>query len=205
MFLVITFLSAYLLGSVLVGVPISRAFGVDVYAVGSRNPGFTNVLRSVGRTAGLLTLVGDVGKGVLAVLVSRALATSTGGDPVVFGVMACVGVIAGHALPLFHRLKGGKGVATAAGAFVTLVPAPALVAICVWLVVLLATRYMSVASIAGALTLPVYMTWIRRPSPSSALLLLVAWIVAGAIVLLHRGNLARLRRGEERKFTLKRS
>lgn len=195
---------AYLIGSVLLGVPISRAFGVDIYTAGSGNPGFTNVFRSVGRTAGCLTLLADAGKGAIAVAAGRVLA-GVDGDPMLFGVLACAGAITGHALPLFHRFKGGKGVATGAGAFALLVPGGTLVAACVWLVVLLATRYMSLASIAGALALPVYMTWIGRPTSSRAVLLSVAWVVAVAIVLLHRGNLARLRRGEERKFTLKRS
>jgi glycerol-3-phosphate acyltransferase PlsY len=201
----IAFVVAYLVGSVMLAVPISRALGgVDIRTVGSGNPGFTNVLRSVGRTAGLLTLAADVGKGVLAVLAARAIAGALGADPVLTGAIACAGAILGHAFPVFFRFRGGKGVATAAGGFVTLIPVAALVAAAVWTIVLVLSRYMSAASIAGALTLPVYLTWVRRPSSGGDVLLPVAWIVAIAIVLLHRGNLARLARGEERKFSLKR-
>ncbi len=198
----------YLLGSVLFGDICSRAFGgVDIRSVGSRNPGFTNVLRHAGARAGLLTLLGDVAKGALAVAVGRwglAQAFPTEGG-LQLGATAALGALAGHFWPVYHRFRGGKGVATAVGAFLCLTPPATAFAAGVWAITLLLGRYMSLASMLGALALPVYLTWMAGPVVSGPYLLATAWVAAGGIVLRHRANLARLLRKTEPKFHLKRS
>jgi glycerol-3-phosphate acyltransferase PlsY len=198
--------AGYLIGGVLFAAVVSRRFHrLDIRNVGSGNPGFTNVYRVLGRRSGAMTLAGDLGKGAAAAALGRwFVADFFGGDGVALGALAGVGAILGHMFPLYFRFRGGKGVATAAGAFACVLPAPTGIAVLVWLLALLAGRYMSLASVLGSLALPVATTWVAPPAGGRAILVPLSWVIALGILLRHRSNLARLLRGREQKFTMKR-
>ncbi|RZI72908.1 MAG: glycerol-3-phosphate 1-O-acyltransferase PlsY [Pseudomonas sp.] len=181
---------AYLLGSLSFAILISRITGrPDPRASGSGNAGATNMLRVAGKKLAVLTLVGDVCKGMIPVLIARALSL----DP---RLQAWIGLCAvlGHLFPLYFRFRGGKGVATAAGMLLALYPPAALLAIGAWLLTFYLTRTSSLASlIATPLTLPL-LAW-QEPHallPMSVLTLLIVWR--------HRGNLRDLFAGRERHF-----
>jgi glycerol-3-phosphate acyltransferase PlsY len=189
-------LLAYLLGSLPFGYWLPRVFrGEDIRRLGSGNVGATNVFRVYGRRLGTAVVLLDVGKGFAAAL----LGIWAGGALV--GVLAGAAAMLGHARPLFLGFeKGGKMVATAGGATFALAPLAAAACVGVWIVAFLLTRYASVASIATALALVVFVWLLGAPWP------VLAFAVAGtaAIVLLHRHNLRRLAAGTEHRFELRR-
>jgi len=201
------FVLGYLLGGVMFAIVLSRLLhGRDIRELGSKNPGFTNVFRELGTRTGLLTLAGDLVKGLVAVALCRfVLAPLTHADPSLAGIAGAAGAIIGHSFPPYFRFRGGKGVATAAGAFAGLAPLAVGIAVAVWAIVLFSTRFMSVASMAGAFGLALALTFGAAPQPSRTALALAGWGIAAAIVLRHRSNLDKLRRGEERRFSFKRS
>lgn len=181
---------AYLLGSLSFAILLSRVFGTaDPRAEGSGNPGATNMLRVAGKRLAILTLLGDLLKGLLPVLVARLVGLD-------LQEQAWVGLAAvlGHLYPLYFNFRGGKGVATAAGMLLGLYPPAALLALSAWVLTFYLTRTSSLASlIATPLTLPL-LAW-QQPAallPMSAL--------CGLIVWRHRGNLRDLFAGRERHF-----
>ncbi|HUG54988.1 MAG TPA: glycerol-3-phosphate 1-O-acyltransferase PlsY [Vicinamibacteria bacterium] len=175
-------LLAYLLGSIPFSYLVARRRGVDVRAVGSGNVGATNVLRNVGRAAGLAAFALDFLKGTAA----TAIASRAGG-PVVGAVAAAVAVL-GHMYPVWLSFRGGKGVATGAGAFLPLMPVPTAIGLVLFAAVAALTRYVSLGSVVGASALPVSAFLLSGPSPA-------AWsssVVAALIVWKHRSNLGRI-------------
>ena len=186
-------LTAYLIGSVPVGFLVARAWGVgDIRAHGSGNIGATNVMRTAGRTPAILTLLGDVAKGYLAVGATAAVA---GGEPWPVA-LAAVAAIVGNCWSIFLGFRGGKGVATGLGAFLRLVPLAVLPAAVVWLVITLSFRYVSLASVLAALCVPLGTLMLRRPWPT-----VVACAAGSAIVILrHHENIGRLLAGSERRL-----
>jgi glycerol-3-phosphate acyltransferase PlsY len=189
------FVGAYLSGSLPVGPWVARLTGTDVRARGSGNTGATNVARTAGIIPGVITLLGDVAKGFLPVVVAQRV----GSGP---WAAAAIGLAAlfGHVCSVFLRFSGGKGVATACGVFLALAPAPALVSLTTFVVVALATRYASVASMIAAVALPVACAVRRSPAAT----VVAACITAAVVILRHRENLARLRRGVEPPFRARR-
>ena len=149
------FLISYLIGSVSFAVLISRAFKLpSPYAHGSGNPGATNVLRTGNRVAALLTLIGDAFKGAAAIIGCRLLYDEFGLNPEeseLLLAISLVGVFLGHVYPIFHRFRGGKGVATAVGGLIALSYTLGLASILVWLFVAIVTRYSSLAAILSSL------------------------------------------------------
>lgn len=198
---------SYLLGAIPNGYLIGRMRGVDVRTVGSGNIGATNVLRSLGRGWGALTFTLDVLKGFLPAFLAPILAAQTGGVAAPKALALCCGAaaVAGHNWPVYLRFKGGKGVATSAGALLGVVPACVGFAFVGWVLSFLATRYVSVASMVGAVVL-VIACWVRYGT--TPLWLPVALSVLGCLVIWrHRGNIQRLRQGTESRasFGRKRS
>ncbi len=182
--------AAYLLGSIPFAFLAVRAAGRgDVRRVGSGNVGATNSMRAAGWKVAVVVLVLDVGKGVLAVWLMRQAT----GNPA-WAAAAGLAAIVGHCFPVWLRFSGGKGVATAAGVFGLLAPLVLLVAAGVWLVGVATTRIVSLSSLLAAASLPVAMYFLAHPSPAT-----MGCTVAGVLVVMwrHRGNLARLARGEE--------
>ncbi len=191
---------SYLLGSISFSYLIVRLLqGRDVRTVGSGNAGATNVMRAAGKTPAVTALVLDVAKGVTAVAVARALAA----PPAVVGAAAAA-VVLGHVFPLFLDFRGGKGVATAAGALGALaLPAMAL-ALVVFVAVVSWKRYVSLGSISAALAFPLFVWLLGRQGvlktagESEQTALAVAGLAIAALVIFkHAGNLRRLRAGTE--------
>jgi acyl phosphate:glycerol-3-phosphate acyltransferase len=183
---------AYLLGSLSFGLLIARVYGgSDLRRSGSGNIGATNVARALGATAGILTLLGDGAKGLVAVL----LAQTWGQASVLPAVAACTAVL-GHMFPLYHGFRGGKGVATALGVLLPTLPLPLLGGLLVWLVVVAIWRYVSAGSILAALVVPLLAVLWSYPWP----LVLAAVLIALLVLYKHRDNLHRLRQGSEAKF-----
>jgi acyl phosphate:glycerol-3-phosphate acyltransferase len=183
---------AYLLGSLSSAVLISRLYRLpDPREQGSKNPGATNVLRLGGKKAAVLTLVGDAAKGLVPVLLARAL----GAEPV---IIAGAGMAAflGHLFPVFFQFKGGKGVATALGVLLGFSWPLGLAAAATWIAMAALFRISSLAALTAAAATPAY-TWFLTHSPeftvaSTGLALLLIWR--------HRANISRLVRGEETRL-----
>ncbi|HEY7369789.1 MAG TPA: glycerol-3-phosphate 1-O-acyltransferase PlsY [Thermoanaerobaculia bacterium] len=186
--------AAYLIGSLSFAVLLVRtATGKDIRDEGSGNAGATNVLRAHGKALGLAVGILDVGKGTAAVLLARVL---TDGDVRAMAA-AAVAAVLGHVFPVFYGFRGGKGVATALGAFLALSPWAALASFGLMILVVGATRYVSLGSMLGMAAMPLF-AGIVFASP-------VAVVAAGAaiavlVIVKHRENIARLSKGQERKL-----
>ena len=205
-------MAAYLIGSVPTGFLVGRARGVDIRKVGSGNIGATNALRTLGKPVGALVMAVDILKGFLAVAVTQYFFPDLQSAwPGLFGALpdaalserlalvAGISVVLGHNYTCWLGFKGGKGIATSAGAFLGLAPVPISIAITVWALLLLLTRYMSVASILGAATLPMA-AWLLSNSLGVRLL---ATLLGGLAIWKHRANIQRLRAGTEPRFGAK--
>jgi len=184
----------YLLGAIPIGIFAGRAFaGIDPRETGSRNIGFTNVLRVAGKPAGIITLVGDMGKGALAVYLTHVLVGPAGGDLILAGGAAA---ILGHMFPVFLRFKGGKGVATALGVLLAFEPALGGCLIAVWLTTAAIWRMSSLAALIAFGSLP-FWGWLFHPT---ALMGVFSAGIILVIVYRHRENIRRLKTGTEPKF-----
>lgn len=191
-------LAAYLLGSVSFSYLIVRLLvGVDIRTVGSGNAGATNVLRVAGRLPGVTALVLDIGKGVAAVLVARALAVGP-------WVVAAVGVAAvlGHLYPIYFGFRGGKGVATAAGTLGSLAPLPTLLSLLVFVLVVAIKRYVSLGSMVVAVICPLFIVVVSQIRGQEVPWSLFVGAAAIGVLILwkHRENLRRLLRGDEKRL-----
>jgi glycerol-3-phosphate acyltransferase PlsY len=186
-------LGAYLLGSVSFAIVVSRLFALpDPRSYGSKNPGATNVLRTGKKAAAVLTLLGDGGKGWLAVF---AAAQATG-QTALAGAdvpLAALAVVVGHMFPVFHRFQGGKGVATAAGALLGVDLWLGLGTLATWIAIFAFFRISSLAALVSALFAPAWTFWLFGLRP------VLPAVAAMALLLLwrHKENIARLVRGEE--------
>lgn len=185
---------AYLLGSVPTGYILGYFSGIDVRKAGSGNVGATNVARVAGKTLGVLTLIGDTAKGVIPVYLARAI----GFDEEV-AALAALAAFLGHLYPLFLSFKGGKGVATALGALAALAPAATGVLLLVFVIVVAASRIVSLASMIAAAVAPVTVWLLDYPPVVAGLTATMALY----IIWRHRGNVRRLLSGAEPKFSFK--
>ena len=190
-------LGGYLLGSMPFGYWVVWLFkGEDVRRAGSGNIGATNVWRTYGKTYGIPIVVLDVAKGFVPALVGTLLVGE------LTGVLAGGAAMLGHWRPLFLRFqKGGKTVATGGGAFLGVAPVLGLIGVAIWILTFVATRYASVASMVTAASLPFVGLALGEPWPVIAF----AAISAVAVLVLHKGNIARLRSGTESRFRLRRA
>ena len=188
---------AYLIGGIPFGYFVVKwKTGRDIRDFGSGNIGATNVLRTTGRSAGVLTLLLDVVKGLAAVAL---VAWMVPDDPYMLWRSAgALAVMAGHAFPIFLRLKGGKAVASFIGAFLYLAPLPLLAVLILFVAVVAYTRYISLGSIVAAGSFP-FAVWLILHPPAP---LWIAALIAGAfIVYRHRANIQRIRAGNENVFS----
>lgn len=185
--------AGYLLGSLPFAVLVSRVLNLaDPRSYGSGNPGATNVLRSGSRVAAALTLLGDAGKGAVAVWLGRAIDEGGGMLPVLCGAAA----FCGHVFPVFLRFQGGKGVATFLGVLLAFEPWLGLGCCVVWLAVAAATRYSSLAALTAAVAAPAGLAVAQGPDARAAVLLAMSSLLAWR----HRSNIARLIAGTEGKI-----
>jgi len=195
---------SYLLGSIPAGYLVGRMAGIDIRKVGSGNIGATNVTRVLGKRYGYPVFAVDFLKGLAAVILSILIAKHTQPgwfSPDLFGITAAVSSVIGHSFPVWLRFKGGKGVATSAGALFGLMPLAALVGALIWFVTFKLTRYVSVASITAAVALPIIIFVMTSLNQTHRKGLFYSSICLAAVVVLrHRSNLSRLAHGTEPRF-----
>ena len=200
-------IGSYLLGSIPFGYLAGRIAGIDIRNCGSGNVGATNVIRTLGKSYGYPVFALDFLKGFGAVKMSILIATrvqSEWNSPEMFGIVAAISSVLGHSFPVWLRFKGGKGVATSAGALLALAPVAALIGVAIWILTFWLTRYVSVASIAAAAALPLIILIATRLSRTTGKLLFYSSVCLAAVVIWrHRSNLSRLMRGTEPRFNRK--
>ncbi len=185
----------YLIAAIPTGVILSRLMGSeDVRLKGSGNIGATNVYRVAGKLAGILTLAGDIMKGFLPLLACKTWLAPT---PTQLGVASAVAII-GHCYPVYLKFKGGKGVATAVGIFLVLSPQAVLVALAVFVLTVVTTRYISLGSVLAAMSAPLLILMLNHPQP----IFLATLFIAMLVVWRHRTNIHRLMHGSEDRFKL---
>jgi glycerol-3-phosphate acyltransferase PlsY len=181
----------YLVGSIPFAYLLSRHRGIDLRRAGSGNVGASNVLRTTGVRAALLAMVLDGAKGTIAVMMAQLLSAG-----IIASVVAACASVVGHVYPIWLRFRGGKGVATAAGAFAMLAPEALGIAAFVFLLAVVVTRFISVGSIAGALTL----TLVAAITDVPGVVAIGATVSTFIIIYRHRENLVRLVAGTERRI-----
>jgi acyl phosphate:glycerol-3-phosphate acyltransferase len=204
---VVTAVISYLLGSIPFGYLLVRLFrGQDIRLSGSGNIGATNVARSY-RGLGLLTLLLDAGKGLLAVSLATALVSrrelDSGARVYTFMCLAALFAVLGHIFPVWLRFRGGKGVATAVGSFVLLAPEAVLTALIIFLFVVLSSRYISLGSVVASAFFPLlcWLLYRTRFTPGTLVMMSLASLL---VILRHHQNLGRLVAGTEPRFQLRR-
>lgn len=198
-------LIAYLLGSISFAVIFSKKFaGFDVREKGSKNAGTTNVLRTVGKGAAALTLICDILKGVIAVLVAILAAKIwKESDVLILKYLAGLMVIIGHTFPIYYGFKGGKGVATSLGILLLVNWQIGLICLVFAILVMVITRMVSLGSIMAAILFPVLTIFIAEHYIVSGNYVIFGIIMAVLVMFNHRSNLARIMKGEENKISFK--
>lgn len=205
--LVFVLVVSYLLGSIPFGYLAGRIRGIDIRQAGSGNIGATNVVRVLGKGYGYPVFLLDFFKGLgaveIAIVFARA-ARPEWGSPEVYGILAAFGSVIGHSFPPWLKFRGGKGVATSAGALFGLMPFAMLIGVAIWIVVFWLTRYVSLASLVTVITLPFVIAILTRLNESHAKALFYSSLcIAAVVVWQHRSNLSRLIRGREPRFSRK--
>jgi glycerol-3-phosphate acyltransferase PlsY len=200
--LAIAAVAGYLLGSLPIGSLVARSKGVDIFSVGSRSPGATNVRRVLGTGPGNAVLFLDILKGAVAagwplLFIWSSVSSTTA--PRILGYVGLAGALVGHSFSCFTRFRGGKGVATAAGGLVVLMPLVAGSAAAFWVVLFFVSRYVSLASIVAAASLPAFAYLFRQ----GTIAMWVSGLIALFVVVRHRANITRLLNGTEKRFERK--
>ena len=187
---------SYFMGTVSCAYLISKyIFSKDIRQYGSKNPGTTNMLRTFGKKAGAVTLVGDYLKGTIAVLISSFLAKKLGADPDLARYISALAVVCGHNWSVFMRFRGGKGVATSYGAMLAISPLMTLASMVFYIIILLVTRYVSIASMLGVCLFPILMLMTDDMSG-----LWLGILLSVSVVYKHRENIRKLLSGTENRF-----
>lgn len=192
------FIVGFIHGSIPFGFIMVKVLrGTDIRDYGSGNIGATNVMRVVGKFPGICVFLLDVMKGLLPALIFRLIFDSNA------GISAGVGAIAGHMFTPILKFRGGKGVATSLGVFIGLVPIASAVAFGVWLILLVSLRWVSLASMVAAISLPAFLYLSRSSAVSefSPGLLIFALVATLAVIIKHTANIKRLLKGKEPKFS----
>lgn len=190
----LTLLAAYLVGSIDFAVIVARMHGVDIHQAGSGNPGASNVLRTLGKRPAAMVFIGDTLKGTVAA--AMGMVASGVANPMVHWAFAAgLAAVIGHCYPIFHRFKGGKGVATGGGVLLFTVPIAALIEIATWAAVVRLTKTASIGSmVIVVITIPMLM-W----QGVAGLSLLWAGLMIAVVLWRHRGNIQRMVSGSEEK------
>jgi acyl phosphate:glycerol-3-phosphate acyltransferase len=200
-------LGSYLLGSIPFGYIAGRIGGIDIRKIGSGNIGATNVVRVLGKRYGYPVFVLDFLKGFGAVKISMLIAVDARpewGSPEIFGILAAVASVMGHSFPPWLKFRGGKGVATSAGALFGLMPLASVIAFIIWVSVFWFTRYVSLASLMTAVALPLVILIMTRFNQIHGKALFYSSLCIAAVVIWrHHSNLSRLIHGSEPRFTRK--
>ncbi len=197
---IIQIVAAYLLGSIAFGIVVSKLFKLpDPRTVGSGNPGATNVLRSGKKSAAALTLLGDAFKGWFPVW----LVMQPDGGVMWITSAVAIAVFLGHLYPVFHKFKGGKGVATALGVMLAISPSLALAALLTWVVIFVLTKFSSLSAIVAAMMAPVYAWYLLDDAYHDFEMVVV--FVSIMLVWRHRTNIQKLLNGTEAGFGKKKN
>jgi len=195
---IVVLIGAYLIGSIPAGLLAGKLRGIDIRKHGSGNIGATNVVRTLGKGMGISVFVFDFLKGMVPVLLAKQFVGASGWIPILAAILA----ILGHNYPVWLKFKGGKGIATSAGALAGLLPWALLVAVVVFGLTFALSRYVSVASVATAASLPITTAILTyRSSGLTSPLLIFTLIIAALAIWRHRANIQRLRAGTEHRFT----
>ncbi|MHB0897337.1 MAG: glycerol-3-phosphate 1-O-acyltransferase PlsY [Spirochaetales bacterium] len=195
------FAAAYLIGSFPTGVIVGKLFfGKDPRAGGSGASGATNIFRQFGPAAGIAVTFVDVAKGGLAVMVASTLAADSMGSPEVARIGGALFAVIGHVYPVFAGFRGGKGVATGAGALLVIAPGAAFFSAIGFALVLGLTGIVSASSITAALILPAAIAFGAAGKPPSSWLLVFSLLLAGFVAFAHRANIRRILQGREKSF-----
>jgi len=185
---------AYILGSIPNALWIGKVFkGIDVREHGSKNTGSTNAARVLGAKLGILTLILDISKGAIPTLIATMLLDSS-----ISVILVGICAILGHSFSIFMKFKGGKAVATTVGVFIVLVPGAILLAAVIFFLVFGITRYVSLSSMIGAISLPIWIILFYKNIP----LTIFGIIIAILIIVRHKSNIQRLLNGTESKFSI---
>lgn len=191
---VVLMIVAYILGSIPNALWIGKVFkGIDVREHGSKNTGSTNAARVLGAKLGILTLILDISKGAIPTLIASMLLDSS-----ISVILVGICAILGHSFSIFMKFKGGKAVATTVGVFIVLVPGAILLAAIVFFLVFGITRYVSLSSMIGAISLPIWIIIFYKNIP----LTIFGIIIAILIIVRHKSNIQRLLNGTESKFSI---
>lgn len=198
-------IAAYLIGSIPTALIISRKyFGIDIRDYGSGNMGATNTFRTLGQKYGIIVMVMDILKGMLAVglfyLIPFYLRSEHEQDRTNLMIALGMAAVLGHIFPIFANFKGGKGVATLLGMLIAIQPVVAVCCFGVFLMVLFLTRYVSLSSILGAMMLPISVLWIWNENEISYRIF--ALLVAFLVVITHQKNIGRLIKGAESRMPI---
>ena len=183
-------LFAYLIGSIPIGVLLARLKGKDPRKIGSGNIGATNVMRTAGKTLGIVTLFGDILKGLIPTLIAVYLE-----EPKLFIALVGLSVFLGHLFPVFLKFKGGKGVATGVGVYLAISPPAILISFVIFVIVFMIWKYVSLGSLMGTGIIPVSLYLLKAPPEYIILSLLIALCV----FMKHNDNIKRLLAGTENK------
>lgn len=196
---------SYAIGSIMSSVIISRKMaGFDVREKGSKNAGSTNVLRTVGKKAAILTLICDVLKGVIAILIAMLIAKIAKiENPLLIKYVAGLAVALGHTFPIFFEFRGGKGVATSLGVLLMLNWKIGLISLIFALVLMAITKMVSVGSISAAILYPILVLFMQEGKNFGVILL--SFAIAGLVIFNHRSNIKRLKEGKENKLSFKKT
>ncbi|MEM9017162.1 MAG: glycerol-3-phosphate 1-O-acyltransferase PlsY [Verrucomicrobiota bacterium] len=194
-------LLAYVVGATPFGFLAGKLKGIDIRDHGSGNIGATNVLRTLGKPIGITVLVFDVAKGMVPVIIAKIFSDSS-----LVHIATAAAAILGHNYTFWLRFKGGKGIATTGGAIAPIIPIALVSAVLLWIIFLRMTRYVSVASLVAAITIPsvVAIESLIRKQWDLPVLFLAIFVCILAFWK-HRANIGRLRRGEENRFQRKSS
>jgi glycerol-3-phosphate acyltransferase PlsY len=198
----VTALGAYLIGSIPSGYLLGRAKGVDLRKEGSGNIGATNALRVLGKKWGYVVFAADIFKGWLSVTLAYVLGYHYASEQaVILAIIGALFAVVGHNFPVWLRFKGGKGIATSAGIMLALFPPLVfLTALVIWTALFYITRYVSVASIAAAISLPMTATVLAVSGKCDWLLVPISVLMCALAVWRHKSNIQRLFAGTEKKF-----
>lgn len=211
--LIIAAASGYFLGSCNFSIIVVKLLkGKDIRDMGSKNAGLTNTLRCAGKTCAILTLIGDLLKGVVAVAIARGFCSlldagmNPGNDTHYIGYIAGLFAIIGHVFPIYYEFKGGKGVLVGVSTFLIVDPKVFIALLAIFIVILSITKYVSLASIIGTAYCPLatlLMSWIVADNSfgRSFLYMILSLPMAAIIIWMHRSNISRLLKGQENKFS----
>jgi acyl phosphate:glycerol-3-phosphate acyltransferase len=197
---IIVAVAAYLLGSIPTGFLVAKAKGIDIRSVGSGNIGATNAMRVLGKPAGIFVLLLDAAKGFLAIILASLIAKRffyNEPETEILRVIAGIFAVLGHNYTCWLKFKGGKGIATTAGVYLALVPGALAIALAVFILTIIVTRYVSVGSIVAGIALPTAV-WVLQPH--NLFLGIVTTALGALAIYKHKSNIQRLMAGTESRL-----